>query len=496
VRRRRETSMRKIPSAILLLLLLTMMLFCVFRVLPAKASGKIYINRDGSITPSTANITTPDYHTYTFTGNNYLPIVVNRSNIIINGNRHTVQASGGTGFSLTGLRNVTIENTYIMNSSWGIYLGSSSNNILSSNSIKSNTYGIDLDATSNNNIISSNNVTANSLGVFLYTSSNNTLSNNSIRLNTEGINIYNSSANNILSGNDITANKAESFVFYISSGNRIFHNNFVNNTGNCINCSETWDNGYPSGGNYWSIYGGADLFHGVNQNLNGSDGIGDTPYIISPNNTDHYPLRGEYGSVTLKGNNAAVFPSYDLGLIFQSVTTAGSTTANSTSAGPVNHPINGSRVGEYLNIKTTASYSGKITVRIQFYDPKFSNLTRENLYKSSLRLMHWDNVTQKWVDITTGIDVVSNVIYGQTDHFSIFGVTSVFGVTGDINQDGTVNVLDLIIIAHHLGHANGDGHTPYSSDWYNCMNSDINGDGTVNVLDLIKCASHLGQHWP
>jgi hypothetical protein len=43
----------------------------------------------------------------------------------------------------------------------------------------------------------------------------------------------------------------------------------------------SWDAGYPSGGNYWSDYSGVD------SNL---DGIGDTPYVIDSSNVDHYPL--------------------------------------------------------------------------------------------------------------------------------------------------------------------------------------------------------------
>jgi len=50
------------------------------------------------------------------------------------------------------------------------------------------------------------------------------------------------------------------------------------------------------GGNYWSDYTGLDLYSGPNQNETGSDGIGDTPYII-PNywgddtgDQDNYPL--------------------------------------------------------------------------------------------------------------------------------------------------------------------------------------------------------------
>jgi len=54
--------------------------------------------------------------------------------------------------------------------------------------------------------------------------------------------------------------------------------------------NNTWDNGYPSGGNYWSNYTDADLYSGPYQNETGSDGIGDTPYVIDAENQDNYPL--------------------------------------------------------------------------------------------------------------------------------------------------------------------------------------------------------------
>jgi nitrous oxidase accessory protein NosD len=78
----------------------------------------------------------------------------------------------------------------------------------------------------------------------------------------------------------------------ISCNNSIYHNNFVDNL--CqVNSSfriNVWDNGYPSGGNYWSDYGGVDLYKGPYQNVTGGDGIGDTPYAIDANNADRYPL--------------------------------------------------------------------------------------------------------------------------------------------------------------------------------------------------------------
>jgi len=51
-----------------------------------------------------------------------------------------------------------------------------------------------------------------------------------------------------------------------------------------------WDNGYPSGGNYWDDYGGVDLFSGPLQDQPGGDGIGDTPHLLMSGGVDRYPL--------------------------------------------------------------------------------------------------------------------------------------------------------------------------------------------------------------
>ena len=52
----------------------------------------------------------------------------------------------------------------------------------------------------------------------------------------------------------------------------------------------------------------------------------------------------------------------------------------------------------------------------------------------------------------------------------------------DVNQDGQVNVLDLIGVAQHLG-----------NDASANSQADVNGDRTINVLDLIAVAQHLGE---
>ena len=54
--------------------------------------------------------------------------------------------------------------------------------------------------------------------------------------------------------------------------------------------------------------------------------------------------------------------------------------------------------------------------------------------------------------------------------------------TGDVNRDGRVSVLDLILIAQQLGQRVAAG-SPV----------DLNGDGVVSVLDLILTARSLGS---
>jgi len=102
--------------------------------------------------------------------------------------------------------------------------------------------------------------------------------------------------NNLFTSNVIMGNPTGVDLSDPSCQNNIFyHNNFINNTnqvGNAWGINTKWDSGYPSGGNYWSDYNGTDLFSGLHQNETGSDGIGDTPYVIATygNNTDYYPL--------------------------------------------------------------------------------------------------------------------------------------------------------------------------------------------------------------
>jgi len=104
--------------------------------------------------------------------------------------------------------------------------------------------------------------------------------------------------NSIITNVSISNNEYGIVLVYYSHNNVIFHNNLVNNTDQVALwawLSNTWDDGYPSGGNYWSDYAGVDSFGGPYQNMTGSDGVGDIEYVIDDDNRDRYPLMKPYG---------------------------------------------------------------------------------------------------------------------------------------------------------------------------------------------------------
>jgi parallel beta-helix repeat protein len=261
-------------------------------VMVRRAAQPIYIRADGSIEPSTEYIVR-DGDIYTLTGNIATEgdiIVIERDNIILDGAGYTVQGLAGkygAGIRLLERNNVTIRNVAVTNCLYGIYFELTNKSVISGCTVQGNTHGI-----------------------FLYKSSNNKLIGNSLTANSYGIAFMFLSNNNIVYENLITNNQgrdAGAVWFYYSSNNSFDHNVFTNNYRHVYDaawdCSDPqliapsiniWDDDYPSGGNYWGGYTGQDIYNGPNQNQPGSDGIGDTPYIIDVNNKDRYPLMNPY----------------------------------------------------------------------------------------------------------------------------------------------------------------------------------------------------------
>lgn len=306
--------MSRIVVLSILAILLTGVIAFSANVRKAEATGTIYIRTDGSIDPPAARIFTVDNGTYTFTDDIYDQIVVERSNIIIDGNGYALQGSGGgNGFYGNGISNVTMKNTKITGFEYGIYLNLTSDIAILSNNVTNNWWGILLFESSNasiygnnitehvrqgivlyissNNRIFRNNITdngwGNMQGIWLYIAFNNSIGGNIITRNDNGIGLGSSSSNSII-GNNIVANDENGVQLINSTENLIYHNNLSQNKNQAYieNSANLWDDGYPSGGNYWSDYNGTD---------SSADGIGDTPYVIDANNTDNYPLITQIG---------------------------------------------------------------------------------------------------------------------------------------------------------------------------------------------------------
>ena len=132
-------------------------------------------------------------------------------------------------------------------------------------------------------------------GVYLRASSDNTLSGSTLTNNTrDGLYLAASHRNTIFE-NEIAGNGGTGANVTSSDANRVFHNNFAGNARQAIDDrANVWDDAYPSGGNYWSDYTGADEFRGPDQDIQGSDGIGDDLYAIDADSPDRYPLMGPF----------------------------------------------------------------------------------------------------------------------------------------------------------------------------------------------------------
>src|SRR6266704_4216976 len=198
--------------------------------------------------------------------------------VMFSGN--SVTASGyAVPVSVSDSSSVTISNNsmsvaYIEG---GLDVSKSTNLTILNNTIQGNiSYGISL-GNSNSTVISENRVVGGGVNGYL--------------TDDQGIVLESSSKVQIF-GNNVTL---EAIGIHLSSstGNRVYRNNLVNNT---IQAQDdqpgqnSWDNGYPSGGNFWSDYTSVDNCSGPQQNVCPSpDGIGDTPYTFS-SAQDNYPL--------------------------------------------------------------------------------------------------------------------------------------------------------------------------------------------------------------
>jgi len=433
--------MSKVEPRLIFILISLCLLTATFGVRPVFADGPIYIRADGTVDPPEAPIhrngdlyTLTDNITSTTDG-----IIIEKDNITIDGNGHTVQGGVvGNAFYLYGASNVTIRNTRTRGFNYGIYLESTSGNIIHGNDIAESTYdGISLyDAV--DNIMSFNRIEDNGWSsIGLYYSSGNSVTGNYIAGNYFGINLLGSELNSI------------------------FHNTLIGNTNHASSddLANSWDNGYPSGGDYWSGYTGIDVYSGPDQNQPGSDGIGDTPYNCTGNSQDRYPLMQPWinlAVVNVLPSKTAVGEGYKVNISvtvqnqgWNTQTTGLTVYVNATVVGTVASLVLPERSQAILNFtwQTTPTLKGNYVLSSTVDPIPNEPDVRDN-----------------------------NRTYGR-----IIKVT----VVGDVNGDGAVDIFDAITLS------NAFASVPNSPTWNG--NADINSDNSVDIFDAILLSGNFGK---
>jgi len=281
----------------------------------------IYIRADGSIDPEDAPIR-QEGDIYILTEDINGSITLEKDNIILDGRGHTLLGTGAfdsKGIFLSERDNVTIKNVEVRAFCTGIIISDALNCKVYRNRVVNNLYALRIHQSSNNSLVENNvignifmgiwlehcsdswiyrnNITSDNYGLILSSSLRNVIHKNDIIGNAALGAGLSDSSNNTISGNTVRYNYYGIYL-YSSSYNHICYNSFINNVwqakvyGN--SSANIWDDGHLFCGNYWSNYNGTDLYNGAFQNVTGSDGIGDTPYIIDADNVDNYPLMSPY----------------------------------------------------------------------------------------------------------------------------------------------------------------------------------------------------------
>jgi parallel beta-helix repeat protein len=191
--------------------------------------------------------------------------------------------------------NTVSQSNITLNVFEGLVIENSANNLITSNLISFNGWDGVYMFSARNTTLQSNIITTNKwTGVYLEYSYDNNVSGNSLSSNTKsGIRLDDSDRISVV-GNNISWNELDGINFFNITNSLFYHNNILNNTEQVSSddSPNAWDNGYPSGGNFWGDPNYADFYSGQAQDETGSDGLADTPQPVDSASQDNYPLMG------------------------------------------------------------------------------------------------------------------------------------------------------------------------------------------------------------
>jgi parallel beta-helix repeat protein len=362
--------------------------------------------------------------------------------------RNTVIDGNGTGTVISvKADNVKVESFTIRNGSEsGVRLIDGNCVQIRNNKITNNYCGVNV--LSSYNMIFNNEITGNQYFGVLITGGSSTIFENNITSNNYGIYVNSSQPSN---------------------GNLIYHNN-LNNTHQAVTSAVAglWDIGYPSGGNYWSDYNDIDTCTGPFQNETGSDGIGDTPYVIDADNQDRYPLMNPHtpqpGVAVI---NVSPFKTV-VGLDYC-----------------LNTSVTVANLGDYPQAFNVTVYADGTQIETQ-------PITLEN-DTSTTTTFTWNTTDFAYGNYTLSAyawPIPEEADVADNNHTCTYNVH--VGVAGDVSgpavgvYDGTTNMRDIqyLILLFNTN--------PDSPNWK--PNADVNNDGTVNMRDIQIAILNFNQY--
>ncbi len=381
-----------------------------------------------------------------------------------------------------GCSNVSVSGN-IANNNWhtSVRLYHSFNCSVSRNTaIDNENIGIWLEEGSPNCSISENTVKYQRWGIWVTSSSDNCSVYGNIVTNNWYSGIWIEVSNCILKGNTISNNGLPGWgdglrIKEYCKNTMVYHNNFINNINQHlggVGVNTTWDNGYPSGGNYWSDYTGVDSYRGFYQNETGSDGIGDTPYLIDANNRDRYPLMNPYSAPP----SAEI---HDVSIV--------SVVPSATEV----------YVGQVVNITVTVQNQGNITETFQVtckYELEGTEYAIGIMTVDNLAPQANTSIIFTWTTTDITVHIIKAEIpplIGETDTAdnTLTSPTTVkVKMIGDVNGDNQIDIRDIAQAALAFGsYLNHPRWTPQA---------DINQDGKVDIRDLAFIAKNFGKTYP
>jgi len=410
---------------------------------------------------------------------------------------------------LTNADNTNITANTIVGGAYGIRTLSSLNNIIEYNAISQTSYAIYLSLSSTGNTIRKNvlsgqtvsvysnsdgttidhnTITEGAYGIYFYDCESGAVYYNTLENNSYGIRIYMSASatsshnihnNKILHtdwaielvnahGNTFTGNWIQQNtwgIYMTSSGsNTAYRNNFVNNTMQAhagFGTGNAWDKKIPgegSQGNYWSDYEGEDTD-------DPPDGIGNTPYRITPIGYDNYPLMNTWSE-------------HDISI--QSVTLS------------TNEAYQGEIVNITVTVKNNAnlSVSETFNVTVKYDQTLIETKTIGNLAQGASETLTFNWNTTEVIPGNYTISAEASIVLDELnadDNFFIDGIMRL-RILGDIDGDGYVGSADASILNGAYGTSSGNPlYVP---------EADFDDDGYIGSADAGVLNGAYGTTYP